>query len=154
MVSNTFPKSALMFAGFGMVAGAIFHIACLIGGPGWMAFAGAPNWAVESVRQGTWMGPAVTLLIAALLIFWALYAFSGAGKIRKLPCLKIILATTALILILRGLVFLPLLPNWKWDSPLYAFHGILSLFVLAMGLAYALGAYDLVKEQRHKKPRD
>ena len=148
MALNKPSQSALIFAGFGMIAGAIFHVVCLIGGPEWVAFAGAPEWAVESVRQGTWIGPAVTLLITALLIVWALYAFSGANKFRRLPFLKSFLGVTAFILIVRGLIFLPLLPNWNWDSPLYIFHGSLSFFVLALGLAYAFGLYGLLKEKQ------
>ena len=141
---------ALTLAGLGMIAGAVFHVACLIGGPDWVAFAGAPNWAVESVREGTWVGFVGTLLITTLLIFWALYAFSAASIFRKLPLLKSTLGITAFILIVRGLIFLPLLPRWKWNEPLYIFHGALSFFVLFLGLAFAFGLYGFIKDQPHK----
>lgn len=142
-----FSKAAFLYAGIGMITGAIFHLACLIGGPKWVAFAGAPEWAVESIREGTWIGYAVTLLITAILTFWAIYAFSGAGKIKKLPFLKTIIGITAFMLISRGLIILPLLPRWNWGSPFYIFHGVLSFYVLSLGVAYAIGLYGLIKEQ-------
>jgi len=131
--------------GYIFVMGSLFHIVCLIGGPDWIAFAGAPSWAVESLREGTWPAPVATLSIAGLLAMWAAYSFSAANKIPRLPFLKTILGMIAFILIVRGVIFLPALPNWNWSHPLYIFHGLLSFLVLTLGLMCAAGLFQLIK---------
>ena len=141
-------RNAFVLGAIGVFIGAIVHVVGLIGGPDWIAFLGAPTWAVESARNGTWIAPVGTLAIAGLLCFWSAYALSGAHILRKLPFLKPILGITAFILIARGVIFLPLLPKWDWSMPLNAFHGFLSFYILGLGVLYAYGFYGLLKEKQ------
>jgi hypothetical protein len=74
------------------------------------------------------------------------YALSGAGILRPLPFLRLVLGATTLIFLVRGIIFLPLLPKWDWSKPLYIFHGFLSFYVLVLGVLYATGLYGLRKK--------
>jgi hypothetical protein len=81
----------------------------------------------------------VTLAIAVTLMLWALYAFSGAGIVRRLPLLRTALILISAVYLLRALALLPLLilrPDLV-DS----FAIVTSLIVLVYGLAYAIGTW-------------
>lgn len=105
-------QKLLVVAGSAMIAGALLHIAIIFGGPSWYAFLGAPEGMVamagtESIR------PAVSCaVIAFTLVACSAYAFSGAGLIRKLPGLRIVLAFIGFSLLVRGIAFVPLVA-WK-----------------------------------------
>ena len=79
----------------------------------------------------------VTLVIVALLIIWSLYALSGAGVILRLPLLRLALCIIAAIYLLRGMVFIFLMPMFPENS--IAFWVISSAICSALGLLYALG---------------
>jgi len=144
-----FGRRALIFAAVSMGIGALFHILCLIGGPKWVAFAGAPEPLIQSMYNGSYLTHMLTVLIALLLSLWGGYAASGAGLIRRLPFLKPVLWGVGIILIVRGAIIIPMLPYWNWSDPISAFHGGLSFYVLAIGLAYVFGA----KALRHLTPQ-
>ncbi|HEX8474898.1 MAG TPA: hypothetical protein VF666_12785 [Pyrinomonadaceae bacterium] len=71
-----------------------------------------------------WYPTVVTLGIAAILGTWALYAWSGAGLIRRLPLLRLGLCAITGVYLLRALAFVPLeafFPGnsatfWYWSS--------------------------------------
>ena len=86
--------------------------------------------------------PAVlTSFITLAFAVWGLYAFSGAGLIRRLPFLRLGLVLIASIFILRGLGVLPQL-YWLLTSsrPVEVRHIVFSLVSLTVGVFYALGA--------------
>jgi hypothetical protein len=93
----------------------VLHLAIAFGGPDWYAFFGAPQGLVDMARAGNVRAPLSCLVIAAFLALLAAYAFSGAGRIRRLPLLRLGLATIAAVLILRGVLFVPLI-LWRPDS--------------------------------------
>ena len=140
-------KNYLVFVGVAAVAGALLHIAILFGGPDWYAFFGAPQGLVEMARSGNIRAPISCLVIAAFLSLLAAYAFSGAGVIRRLPLLRLALSSIAGVLILRGILFIPLI-LWRPGiltgicecRSVDAFIIITSALCLAMGVGYALGA--------------
>lgn len=144
---SKFAKRYLFLAGVAACAGAALHIAIIFGGPDWYAFFGAPRGLVEMARVGNIRAPVSCLVIAGFLALLAAYAFSGAGIIRRLPCLRFGLAAIATVLILRGLVFIPLI-LWRpgslariCDCPgVDIFMVVTSALCLAMGVGYALGA--------------
>lgn len=141
-------KLCLAIGGLGVFAGAGVHIVALMGGPSWIEFLGAPPSVVRSAAEGTWLAPAGALGIAALLTVWGLYAFSGTGWIRPLPLLKTVLGGVALIFIVRGLIVIPFLGRADWASPIEVFAVAASVFVLLLGIAYAIGFCGLWQSQK------
>ncbi len=128
------------------LAGALLHILIIAAGPDWYRFFGAGEQMARADERGEW-GPAlITLGIAALLTLAALYAFAGAGLIRRLPLMRLALITISAIYLLRAFVF-----------PIMALqtHGVSqfnmwsSSIILIFGVAYALGTWqawaDLMK---------
>ena len=144
---SQFAKSYLVCTGAAASAGAILHVAILFGGPGWYAFFGAPEGLVAMARAGNLRAPISCLVIAAILALFAAYAFSGAGVIRRLPFLRPGSASIASMLLLRGVLFVPLI-LWRPSTlsgicscrNVNAFIIVTSAICLAMGIGYALGA--------------
>lgn len=141
-------KNPYLF-GSGVTAscGALLHLLIPIGGPEWYAFFGAPRGMVQMARNGDLHAPISCVLIATLLIFFAIYAFSGAGLLRRLPLLRSVLVCIGGILILRGLVFIPLI-LWRANAlinicgdcrNINIFVVLTSLLCLGLGLGYAVG---------------
>lgn len=141
-------RRSLFLAGVASCAGALLHIAILFGGPDWYALFGAPSGMVDMARAGNFRAPLSCLIIAAILLVFAVYAFSGAGIIRRLLFLRLGLASIAAVLLLRGLLFVPLI-LWHPQAlaricncrEVDAFIVVTSALCLVMGVAYALGAW-------------
>jgi hypothetical protein len=156
---SQFVKSYLVFVGLAAAAGALLHIAILSGGPDWYAFFGAPQGLVDMARAGNVRAPISCLVIAAFLSLLAAYAFSGAGVIRRLPFLRLVLSSIAGVLILRGILFVPLI-LWRPGTlsgicecrSVDAFIIVTSVLCLAMGIGYALGALAARNNSFKPKP--
>ena len=144
---NKLARNYLIITGLAACAGSVLHIAILFGGPDWYALFGAPRVLVEMARAGNLRAPVSCLIIASILAVLAAYAFSAAGVIRRLPLLRTGLALMAVVLILRGVVFIPMI-LWHPGSlsricecrSVDSFIVLTSLLCLAMGIGYALGA--------------
>ena len=115
----------------------LLHLATIAGGGPWYRFFGAGEAMARAAERGSAMPALVTLAIAALLATWALYAFSGAGLIRRLPLLRTGLVVIAAIYLLRALALVPLLLVRPEAVDAFALWS--SLIVLVYGLAYAIG---------------
>jgi hypothetical protein len=156
---SQFVKNYLVFVGVVATAGALLHIAILFGGPDWYAFFGAPQGLVDMARAGNVRAPISCLVIAAFLSLLAAYAFSGAGAIRRLPFLRHVLSSIAGVLILRGILFVPLI-LWRPGTlsgicecrSVDAFIIVTSVLCLAMGIGYALGALAARNNSFKPKP--
>lgn len=136
-----------MLGGWLSVAASLLHIGCIIGGPDWYRFFGAGEEMAQAAARGEWMPAIVTAGIAMVLAIWAAFAFSGAGRIMRLPLLRTGLIVISAIYLLRGLILFPLL---LWKPQLVDSFAIWSsLIVLAYGLAYAIGAW---RAWPHLKP--
>lgn len=156
---SQFVKSYLILAGVAAFAGALLHIAILFGGPDWYAFFGAPRGLVAMARAGSIRPPITCLVIAALLSLCAAYAFSGAAVIRRLPFLRLGLAAIAGALILRGVLFIPLILMHPGTltrvcdcRSVDTFIIITSVLCSAMGVGYALGALAAPNNSFKPKP--
>ena len=130
--------SSWLFAG-GVLSGiaVALHIGVIAGGPEWYRFFGAGEEMAQAAERGALMPTLVTLAIASLLAVWSLFAFSGAGHIRRFPLLRTALIAIAAIYLARGLLLVPLLairPDLVGPFEVWS-----SLIVLAYGLAYAMG---------------
>jgi hypothetical protein len=87
------------------------------------------------------MPAAVTLAVAAVFAVFALYGFSGAGDVRRLPLLRAGLLAIGGIFLLRGLAFVPqLLQAAGGQSTEPPRQLVFSGTSLAVGLAYLSGA--------------
>lgn len=101
-------KAKLLISG-GVIAAAaaIWHLLCIWGGPGWFAFARAPQQLIDSAQQGTLLAPVGTVIVAGLMFACTVFAFSAVGLIRKVPLVKPVLITIALLCTVRGLAGIP-----------------------------------------------
>ena len=132
------PGSTWLMIGGGLsVAAALLHIACIFGGPDWYRFFGAGEGMARAAARGDWQPTIITLCIAAVLLIWAAYAFSGAGALPRLPLLRTGLVTITAIYLLRGLVFVPLHLWRPQHTDSFAIWS--SLIVLLYGAVYAIG---------------
>ena len=125
----------------GMLSGmaALLHIGCILGGPDWYRFFGAGEPMALAAERGELFPHVITAGIAAMLALWAAYAFSGAGRMRRLPLIRTALIAISAICLARGLVLFPILllrPD-QADS----FTTWSSLIVLAYGVVHAVGTW-------------
>jgi hypothetical protein len=128
-----------LVAGGVLSAGAaLLHVAIIFGGPDWYRFFGAGERLAHAAEMGSLRPPLYTLGIAFVLLVWALYAFSGAGRIRRLPLLRTGLVLISAIYLLRALAPVPMLI--LMPDAVDAFVLWSSLVVLVYGICYALGA--------------
>ena len=104
---STIQRALLMPAAVVLALGAVVHLAIPLGGPEWYAFFGAPPRLVALAKTGALRPVLTCIAIAAFLGVLALYAFSGLGHVRRLPALRVVLGLAGLVLLARGLVFVP-----------------------------------------------
>ena len=128
---------ALVVAGAGSLAASVLHVACIAGGPDWYRFFGAGERMARSASRGHWYPTAVTLGIATILAGWALYAWSAAGFIRRLPLLRPVLCAITGVYLLRALAFVPLQVFFPGNSAAFWYRE--SGICLGLGLLHAIG---------------
>lgn len=115
------------------------HVCIIFGGPGWYRFFGAGEGMARAAERGDARAVLITLSIAAVLVVWAAYAFSGAGVLPRLPLLRPALVAISAVYLARGLIVVPmaivrpamLSPFWLWSSAI----------VLGYGIVYAVGIW-------------
>lgn len=130
-------NKSLMFGGVMSTLAAFLHIAIILGGPDWYRFFGAPQKMVILAGQGSLIPTVRTICIFIVLFIWGLYAFSGAGLIRKLPLLKLALVLISAIYIIRGLLLFPIwIIKPEFINNLIIWSSIVCLII---GSAHAIG---------------
>jgi len=92
----------------------------------------------EMALQGSSITTVASIALALLFAIWALYAFSGAGMIRRLPLLRAALIIIGIIYILRSL-FLPSEIKMVLTQAYPLQFVIFSLISLVTGLFYIIG---------------
>jgi hypothetical protein len=128
---------SLLFGGVSSILAAMLHIAIIFGGPDWYRFFGAGEELATLAEQGSWIPGLVTFGIFCILFTWGLYAFSGAGIIKRLPLLKIALVFISIVYLIRGIGIFPMLIiQPEVIDSLLIWSSIVSLVI---GLAYAIG---------------
>ena len=142
-------KNKLLFVGglCSAVASAL-HIAIIIGGADWYRFFGAGEEMAQLAEKNAIYPTVVTSIIALVLAIWALYGFSGAGIIKKLPLLKAGLYAISAVYLLRGLAGLPLVffVDHEYLNELAnrkTFMLVSSLICIVFGLCYLIGAKQI-----------
>jgi hypothetical protein len=131
-------------------AAALLHVGIIIGGPEWYRFFGAGERMAWLAARGSVYPAIITAGIAAVLGVWALYAFSGAGVIRRLPFLRPALTLIAAVYLARGILGVPVVMfvDDMYTNQLKAkmtFMVASSAICVVLGLCYALGAARLWK---------
>ncbi len=99
-------RNAFLIAGALMSAlAAALHLGCIVFGAPWYRFFGAGERMAQMATAGHWYPTVITVVIAAVLAAWSLYALSGAGVIRARfrSCGPFCACITGIYL-LRGLV--------------------------------------------------
>lgn len=146
-------KHALVLGGWLSAAVAALHVVIVFVGPSAYRYFGAGEEMARQAEAGSWIPAAMTLVVAAVFAVFALYAFSGAGLLRRLPLLRTGLLAIAAIYILRGLLLLPQLSQ-SARSPgslpprELAFSGV----SLAIGIVYLVGTVLLWPAYRSARP--
>lgn len=92
----------------------------------------------RSVQAGKMEPTVVTVAIAAVLVVWALYAFSGAGWIGELPLTRYVLPVIAAVYLARAVGFPLLKPRFSENTTAFWLWSSGICFVL--GLLYAVGS--------------
>lgn len=135
---NTIGSHALIAGGALTALAAIAHLACIVFGAPAYRFMGAGERMARAAEAGKVRPALVTVAIAAVLLTWAMYAFSGAGAMGRLPFTGLVLPAAGAIYLARAVGFPFLKPRfpenstsfWLWSS------GI----CLVLGLLYAVGS--------------
>lgn len=116
---------------------AIAHLACLVLGASWYRFLGAGEHIANMAESGHWYPSFMTITIATILLIWSTYALSGAGVVRRLPLLKLMLCAISFIFLVRGLGFVFIMPLFPGNS--MHFWLISSGMCLIIGLIHFAG---------------
>jgi hypothetical protein len=134
----------LVIAGWGSLAAAAAHVSAILGGPKVYSFLGAPNYFVRWVEEGRMMPHLITFGIATILVGWAAFAFSGAGKLWRLPLLR-----TGLVLITGfclGRSTAMFTPYFWLPEHSQTFRIVSSVIVLILGLFFFFGTRGVWNE--------
>ncbi len=130
----------LVFGGISSMVVALLHIFIIFGGADWYRFFGAGEEMATMAEAGSWLPGIVTFGIALVFFLWGLYGFSGAGKIKPLPFLKLGLTLISGIYLVRGLGIIPALIFAPELVDAFMFWS--SLISLIIGLTYAIGTKE------------
>ena len=84
------------------VIAALLHLACIVVGPGMYRFMGAGERMARQAAVDPLQPALASSAIAGVLLLWAAYALSGAGVIRPLPALRLVLLNVTAIYLLRA----------------------------------------------------
>ena len=99
----------------------------------------------RAVEAGKKRPTLITLAVATVLLVWALYAFSGAGVIARLPFTSFALPAISVVFLLRAFGFPLLRPLFPENST--TFWLVSSGTCLVLGLLYAVGAVAVWQQQ-------
>ncbi len=137
----------LMTAGLLSLIAAALHIAIIFGGADWYRLFGAGERMAQLAEKGSRHPAIVTGVIASALGVWALYGFSAAGMLPRLPLLRESLALISVVFLLRGLLAIPAVLFLKYPYALelkekMLFMVISSVLCLFIGACYAVGAWQ------------
>jgi hypothetical protein len=132
----------LLAAGWMSVVAAVAHFACIIGGPDWYIFMGAPRRFAYEAGRGAILPIVIAFALGGMLMVWAAFAFSAAGAFRRLPLRRLALFLISFVLLTRGIGYF-IVPNsqfWRPDLS-QTFLITSSAICVVMGACFALGTW-------------
>ncbi|MGI2172153.1 hypothetical protein ACROAE_18490 [Shewanella sp. MF05960] len=139
MLDSRTNKPLIIGAFFSAVA-ALAHLGCIIFGGDWYRFFGAGEQMAKMAEAGESYPTVVTSVIVIILSIWSIYGLSGARIIGKLPLVRTALVLISSIYVLRGLVFVALMPIFPENS--ITFWLVSSTICLSIGVLYSVGTYQ------------
>ena len=139
-------NSPLVIGAYLSFLAALLHISCIFGGPDWYLFFGAGEQMAQLAAQGDPYPTIVTLIIAAILTGWGLYALSGAGVIFNLPLLKTCLVLITSVYLLRGIAGL-IGPFFTTDPVVH--QNSMTFWIVSSIICCVFGAFYLVGTIKH-----
>ena len=119
---------------------ALLHVAIIFGGPDWYRFWGAGEQMATMEENGSLLPDLLTFFIVVIFLIWGLYAYSGAGLIRRLPLLKTALILISSIFTIRGLVLVTYIFRPEHLSNFILLTSIVSLIA---GLTHFIGTKQI-----------
>ncbi|GGQ23515.1 hypothetical protein [Shewanella litoralis] len=139
MLDSRINKPLILGAFFSAVA-ALAHLGCIIFGGDWYRFFGAGEQMAKMAEAGEPYPTVVTSVIVIILSIWSIYGLSGARVIGKLPLIRTALVLISSIYLLRGVVFVALMPMFPENS--ITFWLVSSTICLSIGVLYSVGTYQ------------
>ncbi len=135
-------NTQLLIAGWLSLAAAMAHVAIIFVGPSWYRLFGAGERMAQLAEAGSRYPALVTAMVALMLTTWALYAWSGAGVLMRLPLLKLVLVLITATYLVRALAGF-MLP-WFSSHPFITGNSMTfwltsSAICLLIGLVHLLG---------------
>lgn len=131
---------ALTLAGCASAAAALAHVVCvLIGAPAYRVM-GAGERMARAAEAGQWQPTLLTLGIAGMLGIWALYAFSAAGMVPRLPLMRWALVLISTVYLARALAFPLMMASFPENS--LRFWLVSSSICLVIGALHAWGTWS------------
>lgn len=117
---------------------ALLHLGIALVGSGGYRYFGAPDLAVAAEHGSLWPAT-ITLLLALLFAMGGTYALSGAGRVRRLPFLRVGLLVFGLVFAARGLLVIPEIVAFALGSLRYNRAVVFSAFSLFTGCCFLFG---------------
>ncbi|MFC3122695.1 hypothetical protein [Agaribacter flavus] len=133
-------NTPLIIGGWLSSVAALLHIACIFGGPEWYLFFGAGEKMAQMAAAGDPYPTIATLIIASILFGWALYAWSGAGVIIKLPLLRTCLILITAVYLIRGIAGLTV--PFFTDHPAIH-HNSMTFWIVSSAICCVYGYFYL-----------
>jgi hypothetical protein len=147
-------EHALTLAGWLSAAVAALHVVIIfLGAPAYRYF-GAGEDMARQAEAGSAMPAVLTLALATIFAAFALYAFAGAGRLRRPPLLRTGLVAIAAIYTLRGLALIPeLVQLARGSAAVLPRQLVFSAVSLTIGLLYLAGTALLWPRLRPARSR-
>lgn len=118
---------------------AALHAAIIFMGPDAYTYVGAPPELARYDARGSMIPDLQSAVLALIFAGFGAYALSGAGRIRRLPLLRLGLAAIGAVFTLRGLALFVQLPMLASGDSLPPRMAVFSLVSLVTGLAFLAG---------------
>lgn len=122
------------------IATGLLHFAIIWAGASGYRYFGAGEDMALMAESGSAYPALLTAVIAFVFICWGVYAFSGAGLVRKLPLHTVLIPVIGAVFALRGLGVLPQIVMYVMPGSEVAIKDmVFSAVALAIGVFYLIG---------------
>ena len=128
---------SLAVAGLLVVVASLAHLACMAIGAKAHRFMGAGERMARAVDVDKFKPTLITLVIASVLLVWALHAFAGAGLVPRHPFAELALSLISAVFFARAAAFPWLRPSLPENAN--TFWPVSSGICMELGLLYAVG---------------
>jgi hypothetical protein len=133
-------RVALTLAGAASLGVGLLHVAMVfVGAPAYRYFGAGERFA-QRAESGSFWPPLITLVLAAIFLAWGCFGLSGAGRMPRLPLLRLGLVFIGSVYTLRGVSALFQIAHLvRAPDPVLARNATFSTVSLAIGLLFLFG---------------